>query len=251
MKIYIDNEHQLEMMNLVFKFIDERVDEEAIQLHVDTILTEEAKKRLMELPPITLQVTTVITPYIENLVPDADFTQYVFLIDANNWEDQLQKLSELDYYQGLPLVIDLDSFQKLKDESPETFSETFIDKLIYFYETVGLYRRCSINMTMTNKVDFDIYNTFVAFMSEEMDNVCFWKYVGWIPENPELYGIKPDELKCSTHCIDGGLIKHDGIYFCPFKNVRLCDISERTEATGRRAVYTFYKEHVNEGCKRL
>lgn len=251
MKIYIDNEHQLEMMDLVFKLIDERVDEEAIQLHIDTILTDDAKRRLMNLPPITLQVTTVITPYVENLIEDADFTQYVFLINADNWEDQIGKLSELDYYQGLPLVIDLDSFQDLKDKSPETFNEIFIDKLVYFYETIGLYRRCSINMTMTKKLDFDIYNTFVAFMSEEMENVCFWKYVGWIPDNPKLYGLDGGELKCSTHCIDGGLIKYDGIYFCPFKNVRLCDISERTEANGRKSVFKFYKEHACEGCKRM
>lgn len=248
MKIYIDSNNQDKMIPILMNLINERVDEEPIDLIVDTVLTDDTKKQISGLAPQTLTITTMQTSYISNMIDNAEYMRHIFILKADMWEEQIKMISEIEYYQGLPLIVDLDSFQALKDSDPANFSELFIDKLIMFYEELGLFRHNTLNLNMINKVDFDIYNTFTAFMSEEMQNLCFWFNVGWIPDTPELYGIDPTKVQCNMHCVDGGLIKDDGVYFCQYKMVKLAELSERSTPECRKKLFTYFKEHKCSGC---
>lgn len=248
MKIYMNNENQELMIPKIIELITNRVDEEPVTLIVDGVLTEDTKNKLAKLPPQTLTVTTMFTPYVSNMIGDAEYMQHVFILKADMWEDQIRAMSEIEYYQGLPIIVDLDSFQQLKEKDPDNFNQIFIDKLIFFYEELGLFRHNCINMNMINAVDFDLYNTFTAFMAEEMNNLCFWFNVGWIPEHPELYGIDPNMIKCSMHCVDGGMIKEDGIYFCQHKMVKIAELDELGTAESRKKVFMYFKSNKGNGC---
>ena len=67
MKIYMNNENQELMIPKIIELITNRVDEEPVTLIVDGVLTEDTKNKLAKLPPQTLTVTTMFTPYVSNL----------------------------------------------------------------------------------------------------------------------------------------------------------------------------------------
>lgn len=259
MKIYMSNDNQYEMATMIFGLCQDLNDEDPLKIFINTILTDKTKEVLKALPPRILNISTIYTPYIENIMEDTDFTQYMIEFRADMWKEQCDKLSSMEYYHGLPIIFNLDSFaqkyEEVKDTDPD-FTE-LVDMLIYFYETCGLYRKNCILLDIGNSdvhtspsVEFFIYNTIVAFMSREMENVCFWNKIGVPPENRELFGL-PESRPCSMHCVDGGLIDVNGVYFCENRRVKICELSEIGTAEHRKKLFKYYKEHMNEGCVNL
>lgn len=253
MKIYMNNENQSRMMDLLEKLLIDRVDEEPVNIIVECRLSTEVKDRIKKLPPQTLNVALIHIDTVDNIVDETDYTQYLVEMKADTWETEIDKLHMMDYYQGLPLFINMDSFQKLKDKDPEAFPEIFIDKLLYFKEKLNLYRSASIFLTSNIKLDFNIYNTFVAFMAVEMETLCFWSHIGWVPTDDEcqMYGIEPNKVICSMHCVDGGMISDDGVYFCEYKRVKLGEPEDIKTPKIRKNLFQFFKEHKCEGCRKV
>lgn len=243
MKIFINKDTDFnEVRNLTLK----RLNEEDVIFVCESgyKLTEDQMNELISLPNQVLEVVFFETDHPDNYSSDSRaIFQWIYRLHNDNWKDMIDKMSERDYYQGFDIEIDIDTLNP----------ETLVDDLIYFYEKLGLYRNRTIHLNITGELSFEVYNTFVAFMSEEMGNVCIWKHINYdyiSEENSILFGLNDVTKRCNTHCM--GMINGNDFCMCEYyKDEIISNINDVTTGESRKKLMESYRRiSSTSGCGR-
>lgn len=214
--------------------------DESLDLYIDVKLNSSIKEYLESLQHGLCEYITIYTPYVSNFVNIN--VGFLFKFRGDNWFENCEEFSKLEYYQGYSIEVDIDSFNDIDDE-------TFIDMLLEFGSKCGLYKNRDMFLNITHEAHFDKYNTFVSFMDRELGVSCFWSHVGHIPNHPELFGIDKRCAKCNLECLGSGLLTEHGVYYCPYKMIKLCELDELGSIKHRKNLRNTFKEVRDNGCE--